>query len=195
MLMKKTILKEKDYIEFYKTVLYGDLSEPLKSAIKAAYKDMQRTIHGISKNPYKIIMLSNAEKVISESINKLLHQNINNQNNFDKWHKSTCDMIIGCFEHQKFTYGQAQKWLNMTLKYLSMFDHKCIETIYEYCHVPIDNYIIECVGKKFKTTWSRIDSYDEYIKFQEDFRSEYNNSIPLDKEFYMWINISTKQRK
>lgn len=193
--MKKTKLTEIDYNEFYKTMLYGDLSNPLNNAIKAAYRDVCRTITGFSKNPNHDYILENAKKNIKESIEKLLCSEINTQTDFNKWHKKSSERLIKSFENQNFTYGQAQKWINMTLKYLSMFDHKKVEKIYEYCHIPIDNYILETVRKKgmvsveFKSAWSRINSYSDYLKFQEEFR-ENSKEIPLDKEFYMWINSS-----
>ena len=192
--MKKTKLTEKDYNEFYKTMLYGNLSDPLKVAIKSAYRDLCRTISGFSKNPDHDDIFKNATAEMNKVIKELLHQNITDQKDFDEWHKWACEMLIKSFKNQKFTYGQAQKWINMTLKYLSMFDYKKIEKVYEYCHIPIDNYILDKTGKKFKTAWSRINSYEDYLDFQLFFRTKYKN-IPLDEEFYMWINASQSSRR
>ena len=191
--MEKTKLTEKDYNEFYKTMLYGNLSDPLKSAIKSAYRDVCRTITGFSKNPSHDEILSGAKNKMCSIVKELLNQNIDGQSSFDEWHKWACDSLIKCFKGQKFTYGQAQKWVNMTMKYLSMFDYKQVEKVYEFCHVPIDNYIIEIVGVKFDTAWSRVESYEKYLEFQELFRNKYKG-IPLDNEFYMWINASKEKR-
>ena len=75
----------------------------------------------------------------------------------------------------------------MTLKYLSMFDHKVTEETYEYYHVPIDNYILNATNYKFDTAWSKINSYEKYLEFQKWFREKYKG-IPLDVEFNMWLN-------
>jgi hypothetical protein len=50
-------------------------------------------------------------------------------------------------EEQRFYYGQAQKWLNMTLKYMwftGLWNEK-IENLLPVLHVPIDNHVIESV--------------------------------------------------
>jgi DNA polymerase-3 subunit alpha len=78
------------------------------------------------------------------------------------------------FETQEFYYGQAQKWINMCLKYLSMLDHSLVENHYEYFHVPIDNYIVDTTGIKLYVAWSRLDDYNEYLKFQKSFRRLYD---------------------
>ena len=51
---------------------------------------------------------------------KTLHDN---QEKFDKWHEFACKRLI-TFSNDILTYGQAQKWINMTLKNLSMIDHR-----------------------------------------------------------------------
>ena len=191
--MKKTKLTEKDYTEFYKAMLYGDLSDPLKVAIKTAYLDLCRTISGFSKNSDHDDIIKNAKDEMKKVIKELLHQNITEQGDFDEWHKWACDKLIKSFRNQKLTYGQAQKWINMTLKYLSMFDHEKVEKVYEYCHMPIDSYIIEAVGEDFKTKWSKIESYEQYFNYQKMLRNKYENKILIDVEFYMWINEKRKR--
>ena len=81
----------------------------------------------------------------------------------------------------------------MTLKYLSLFDHEKVEKVYEYCHMPIDSYIIEAVGEDFKTKWSKIESNEQYFNYQKMLRNKYENKILLDVEFYMWINEKRKR--
>ena len=130
-------------------------------------------------------ILDSAYLLITEAIEKTGKQI--DQEQFDFLHKLTCERLITFFENQKFTYGQAQKWINMSIKYVSMFNHKMTEKYYEYCHIPIDNYIIHATKYRFNTAWSKIDSYDEYINFQKWFRNNYDG-IPLDIEFNMWLN-------
>jgi hypothetical protein len=185
--MRKTKLTDRDYDEFYKTMFYGDLSDPLKAAIKSAYRDLCRTISGFSKKANHDFILSNANRELKIMVQELLSKGVKNQGDFDNWHRKTCTRLIKQFDDQPFTYGQAQKWINMTLKYLSMFDYVMVKSVYEYCHIPVDNYIIEKVGYSFNSAWSKINSYDEYLEFQKVFRLSTKN-IPLDEEFYMWIN-------
>ena len=88
--------------------------------------------------------------------------------NYDKWHKAICDEMTECYKTVKmkstqdnsaFTYGNAQKWLNMTIKYLFIvnsvmemlgaaedfrkFYRNKFEKFEGYFHVPIDSYIIK----------------------------------------------------
>lgn len=184
--LKKTILTEADYNEFYKAVLYGKIEDPLFTAVPVAYRDMCRTIRGFAKNPDHDQIFRSCEQVIYDEIERMIKWNgKSSQDMFDKWHESTCKRLI-LFSTDILTYGQAQKWINMTLKYLSMFDHKQTEKVYEFFHVPIDNYIIKATNYKFTSAWSKINSYEEYIDFQRWFRNHYDG-IPLDVEFNMWL--------
>ena len=141
----------------YKTIEDSNLKESIKKASKKAYKE--------------------ATSKIIKCINCLLNNNIN----YDDWHNYLCKTIIFSFTHYLkdykvdfwFTYGNAQKWVNMTMKYLYIiagclevvgeidiaeFDKernktnkkkwKAINEIYKYFHVPVDSYIIESVWNK-----------------------------------------------
>ena len=92
-----------------------------------------------------------------------------NQGAYDKFHFELCEQIIEEYRKRdvaELTYGQAQKWVNMTMKYLSMISHSSVKKCYEYCHIPIDNYILQATSKTLSTTWSRLEDYDEYLSFQ-----------------------------
>ncbi len=87
---------------------------------------------------------------------------------FEEWHKAICDEMTERYKTVKmkssqdnsaFTYGNAQKWLNMTIKYLFIvnsvmemlgaaedfrdFYRRKFKDFEGYFHVPIDSYIIE----------------------------------------------------
>ena len=44
--MKSTILTENDYNMFYKSIIYGNIGDPIRTSIKSAYRDVCRTITG-----------------------------------------------------------------------------------------------------------------------------------------------------
>lgn len=184
--MRKTILTENDYNTFYKAILYGKIEDPIEKAIFVAYRDLCRTIRGFSKNKDHDRIFYTCVNVLNDDIKQLLEHLKPSQENFDKWHKFACDRLI-CFSEEILTYGQAQKWVNMALKYVSMFDHNATAPTYEYYHVPIDNYILKSTKyKEFDTAWSKITSYEKYLEFQKWFRNNYDG-IPLDVEFTMWL--------
>ena len=67
---------------------------------------------------------------------------------FDDWHNALCKGIINCSESiYPISYGIAQKWVNMTLKYLLIcgYDFKEKETS---LHVPVDSYIYKAFACK-----------------------------------------------
>jgi len=91
--------------------------------------------------------------------------------------------------------GQAQKWLNMALKYVYVFGESRLpgyEAFYRFCHVPIDNIALDSpafagLGKIDKLKpWSRIEKYKPYLEFQKDVRRRYPTSAPLAVEFWAW---------
>lgn len=87
--------------------------------------------------------------------------------NFVEWHYNTCNAVKKPFEcwglGDFFSYGNAQKIVNMTLKYLYL-----LSSIVDYCgipcevkeiftavkdesktlHIPIDSYIIDAIWQK-----------------------------------------------
>lgn len=91
---------------------------------------------------------------------------------FVLWHHQVCDQLIafyretdslvirGCNTATSLTFGQAQKWLNMALKYLWLLNRagilsdadSAIVDRYEHeFHVPLDSYILRYVAKKDKS--------------------------------------------
>ena len=78
---------------------------------------------------------------------------------YDEWHHTTCMAVCDKYDEQRlncFTYGNAQKWVNMTMKYLYLFDSLGLgnspiifdDGMAQCLHVPVDSYIIESVWDK-----------------------------------------------
>ena len=114
------------------------------------------------------------------------------QINSDAWHKSLCQRIVAGYKSYglEFSAGQAQKWLNMTIKYLYMYGGTDLSSIINYCHVPLDNYVFNIAKRIFNISfpnkrWSRITDYNEYMDYQYKLRnSVYSERIaPLKWEF------------
>lgn len=161
------------------------------------------------------------------------------KDNFDDWHSATCNEIMkkakecpGFYEQkllgkrneddkEVFYYGQAQKWINMTIKYMLMFD--CFRdyrrNYEEKLHVPVDSYVIKAakkLQKKLKeknlgidikfpaNVWSKL-KVDEYINFQktlkcalekladiEPNKSEYKSRYKWEEK--EWVEIAKEER-
>jgi hypothetical protein len=186
-------LTKKEIEEYLCKLYFGDISNPIKASIKMAYLDFCRTLHGIQKDG-GIKLREKAKVKLEGQINTLFELKIDSQESFDQWHKSCCKKLIQCFEdYGNFHYGHAQKWINMTLKYVFVLDQQKTNNIYQYFHIPIDNVVLEGLkGMKgiysftVSCPWSKIDSYEEYLNFQIWFRNTFYG-IPMDNEFRLWM--------
>lgn len=142
---------------------------------------------------------------------------------FDAWHIECCNKIIALAVEcqglvESFTYGQAQKWVNMTLKYMDIsgfWDQKeQFIRLRQSLHVPVDSYILEASadhqvllprmdGKGNSTysestskKWSNWDE-DDYKAFigigqvsDSDLRKKISNLAEWEDE--NWIRIAWK---
>jgi hypothetical protein len=104
-------------------------------------------------------------------------------------------------ENFTFSYGQAQKWLNMTLKYMLIaqsgeldvgWEKSLNNKIVRSLHVPVDKYILDIAEKELEVlppegAWSTWD-YEEYETYQKDLRSEIKEKSPIEWEFTAWTD-------
>ena len=126
------------------------------------------------------------------------------------WHKAACDairdkanspegnLLLLKPDHQ-FTYGQAQKWVNMSLKYLYMMGFDDMSHVEQVIHVPVDSLIIDAandLGVRWpSTSWSKLDNYPEYLTFQKKLRKIIQGSTerPLVWENHAWIEQARRR--
>lgn len=68
-------------------------------------------------------------------------------------------------DNKRFSFGNAQKLLNMTAKYMyiSCYANELIREKFKECHCPMDSYMIKHVYKMIKDK-SNIDKYKPYEK-------------------------------
>lgn len=136
-----------------------------------AYQDLARTIdYEISAEKLKTmgkeaVAYNNQKKKFISEINEEIVSSIQQMPNpneyeidtyrcvFDELHERTCKKIVertptpGLIKGNKpLTYGQAQKWLNMTIKYMRFFNgifpdpNRRFESA---LHVPVDHFILQ----------------------------------------------------
>lgn len=223
--MKIMVLEFLKYAYF--NITKGDsMNDILSKCANKAYMDLCRTIKfktvdGNIKAEYKAKicdMLVNEYNVLINAV-KIADDK---QTVFDCEHKRICDGIIKTYsEISEFTYGQAQKWLNMTFKYVILIEEDSI--LKSYLHIPVDSYImqavgsdnpklkhclkLECIPQKNGTVgkyseisskpWSKWD-YEEYIAFQNCIRkaiSESSYSFPIEWENQAWIEVAEYRKQ
>ena len=190
--MKKSVISFDEKMSWWKGDLFVD--DVITLAMTKAYRDLMRTIRGFSRNSEHDAIIQNARQTLRDSITAILSAEINTQADFDGLHKAACCNLISSFQGQTFTVGQAQKWINMTFKYLHLLDDSDVQKVYEYCHVPIDNYMLKITNYTLGQAWSKLDDYEEYLEYQNWFRNKYPDDIPLDKEFYLWLEAGRATR-
>ena len=117
--------------------------------------------------------------------------------------------------NQEFTFGNTQKLINMTVKYIyiSAYVQRCEEfrNLFADCHCPLDRRMAAVVGKEFDETddeaaqvikeessdiykkinkditWSKVDK-ETYNCYQQMVRllAEKKNLIPIEYDFVKW---------
>lgn len=189
----------------------------LKCAHKA-YLDFNRTLRFNGGSDKRRQFTTLVEQKIIDKIKAYNRQG----DDFDTWHEIVCNEIINIANEEKkpllkkpFSYGQAQKWLNMTLKYLWLLD--ILDNIdEEKLHVPVDNFILQAIKEsvgideekntlksrittvttneqyKFgKEPWSNL-GYYEYRDIQNQIK-ESINMTRIEWENMAWIEIAKKR--
>jgi hypothetical protein len=174
---------------------FGDGADWLGLCISRAYRDFSRTLHGIADMPH--IRQLASEAVARRFTDPRDDSTITDQDAFDRWHRSACRGLCSLYaEHgyTRFHVGQAQKWLNMTLKYVyTMGDQRLpgYGHLYPFAHSPLDNIMLRQLNMigdppELSAPWSRISDYDEYLRFQRWMRACFTGSAPLAVEFHLW---------
>ncbi|MBR6515035.1 MAG: hypothetical protein IKT46_09420 [Clostridia bacterium] len=167
-----------------------------------AYLDLCRTIRFKSKDETEHRAFRNkTNKLIVGLVGDLLNQKEFDENLYT-WYEEACEKIIYEASEvcKEFYFGHAQKWLNMTVKYmLVMGIHKEeFDVIKPYLHIPVDNYIIKAAREKFgikisSEVWSKWEG-PEYREFQRQLRAKTEGSA-VDWEASAWIEIADKENK
>lgn len=175
--------------------------------VARAYRDFSRTAHGITKSPggsnLKTSAHSLVEELLAEAIDPRAPWRLST---FDTWHQQGCARICAHYAgggYPTFRVGQAQKWLNMSIKYalslaaLDMVAIKHPQALRRVAHVPLDEFILTALMAYGATTlphrWSRISEYKPYMSVQQWIRTRFPNSSPLDVEFHTYIEETTRR--
>lgn len=183
-----------DQADYVLRLYFGPGDDLLVRAIRRAHQDLSRTVHGIGDHPEA---RPKAESILREGLASLtISPPPATQTFFDAWHRKTCEQLCRAYAdagYTKFTIGQAQKWLNMAMKYVFVFGEQRLpgyERFFRFAHVPIDNIILEAAAfeglRIFRERWSRIGDYDDYLAFQQAVRERFPDSAPLAVEFWAW---------
>ena len=175
-----------------------DENKKKELAVERAYRDFCRTIRkgekGINEGIGDLVECKKkTAKTIIDELSKM------DFDKYDYWHNELCGKIIA----NKYTYGQAQKWVNMTMKYLIVLGDANVIANKKLLHIPLDSIIIDKAlekdlltqktldDNKF-TSWSGINTKELYDAIQKEIREKLQNQTPIMWEFQAWNDSTAK---
>lgn len=182
MVENKTTLQVNKYADRF---LMAEVKN-FEGAAHKAYADMARRTLRIKENSKERIALKkSATEILRQAVEKLK----NDPSDFPKWHEKSCNALIACYGGQ-ISYGQAQKWLNMLLKYLYVYDVNGYETLFSSperitaLDMPVDSKVIETLHRKYNVKrptagWSVWDR-NTYRAYQAAARSALQNASDIE---------------
>jgi len=192
-------IKEDFYIK-----LYFNIDEGFETAgLRRAYLDFSRTL--FKKDKINIQANETDEernKKRNETeihllcvLKEIINTNFSSQKEFDIKHREIVSELTQYW--CKLTIGQAQKWINMTLKYWLLFGEKRIKGIdknAQFFHIPIDSYVQKGMFNETNPKpWSKINDYDTYMNYQITHRKKSPRNIPLHDEFLFFNKYLSKK--
>ena len=187
-----------DQFDYLLRLYFGGDSDRLSGCIARAYRDLNRTLHGLAKVPEGEGLRVRASAVVRAFLRDLVGPASVDQLTFDRRHHAACIELCSTYSaagFAEFRVGQAQKWLNMALKYVFAFGESRLPGYagaFRLAHIPLDNIILGQLRgygvPRLTTRWSRLAEYDEYMDIQRWVRSAFAGSAPLAVEFALWQN-------
>lgn len=212
MSMRPELQQQRDFLF---QIYFGGNGDELDRFISRAYRDLNRTFSGIGKldNELKSQILNGAKEDLKKRVVTLSEDNDISLDRFNAWHDSTCKALKNYYDKSlntvtkiRFTYGQAQKWINMTMKYCWVCGGKKLDGLQKWfpmAHAAVDEVIlIAALEEKVVTNrpcvkWSKWDNEQEYKDFQFTLRNAaaMKNKVPLELEFEWWEKYRSKLTK
>lgn len=188
-----------------KSLSYKEKEKILSAVINRAYRDASSHVLSISTgNPRDADSKVKPDDIITEEI-----CNLTEKTEYDKWHCKVCSRLINVYANcqynkkdqnteLRFSYGIAQKWVNMTMKYMTILCDICdemelynspfykafgktINALRNRFHSPVDRYIIDAA-------WLYCTDIVMPLKENKSIRRNYPYSIPSEyvKPWSQW---------
>ena len=196
--MKETPIDE-EIERFLLQCLFRGLDDPYGLSMNRAYLDFCRTLRIADKEKAEGAR-RNAEKVLRNEVHSILAACCTHQDQYDSWHYGVCQKLEKEYEPSgcTLTLGHAQKWVNMTLKYLCVQKDNQAIAVLQYLHAPLDSYVFQAAKEQLNLdppcqAWSKLSDYQDYIAYQSAIR-ERSSQPALVWEFAAW-NVTASQQK
>ena len=190
----------------YLGILYFGTAESPRRYVNRAYRDLSRTLHLKDASTSRESKVNEcARYLVGRFVEAMDGQAVcRSDADFDAWHRATCTSLMKKFGETDMRYGHAQKWVNMTLKYLftahelDLYDVRELAGWYEYAHMPIDNVVLQALEDgglphPRPSVWSQMGE-EAYFEFQKALRATYAE-CPMDVEFMLWRGVGRPTRR
>lgn len=134
-----------------------------KNAVHLAYLDAARTFSKINSSS------GTAEAELAKAIqNYFKGQACAKKEDFDTLHFNLCNDFIknlSSIGYTSVTYGQAQKIVNMTFKYLYCLNGATspqYNDYFDFCHVALDSFTLEWIWRNCNPKASKLNKYEAW---------------------------------
>lgn len=174
---------------------FGTQGSELDRFLSRAYRDMNRTLRRIAILDPDGEIRKKGNVTLTNAFQRLQQNtDVPDFNKYDEWHRKVSDELIANYAPVlEMAYGQAQKWINMTMKYCMVCggsNRQGLAPWFPFAHIPVDGVILTIAKEKEGVVslpyvaWSKWDT-DRYLKFQNKIRSiaEKQGLSPLELEF------------
>jgi hypothetical protein len=200
-------LQDHDWLAFYRDLYlgFGTPDNLVSRCVRRAYRDFNRTWHG-ARDP-----TARREERRTAGLTTIVDAVVGLQRrqmsarSFDTWHTNTMKDVVSVTdpvaEGTGLTLGQAQKWINMSLKYAIGSRTPGLRWVEPLAHIPIDRIILAQLGKDPicqpaldclpHGAWSKLQDGAAYLAFQRKLRLATAPSYPLALEFRLWLAASS----
>lgn len=127
-------------------------------------------------------------------IDKVLNDKYTSQNTYDEDFLritiSISKYINDKMRNEEFTFGNAQKFLNIFFKYLYIISYKNggLKKNFRFCHCPMDRQLLENIWKKRVNSDITLGKRDYFLKSwgNENFEIDENGSKKLPKRYILF---------
>lgn len=190
------VVSVSDWDDFVAVCYFGREGDWLDRCIRRAYLDMNRTLHGMSTlGEGRADWKSSEQRVLRDRLTMLLGEHACTQASFDAWHHESMDALKRVSSKHGFplSVGQAQKWINMSIKYAIALGERRVPEfcrVYDVAHVALDNVVLERLTElgmsPLGCAWSRLDDYGQYMGCQQWVRDHFQDICLVEVEYRLW---------
>ncbi len=148
-------------------------------AVYAAYLDASRTFEEIGNKKDSAL-----SKLAESILDYFKGDPYTKPEDFDTFHDGLCTNFIKNLKDETYsaTYGQAQKVVNMTFKYLYCLDDAIAkyDEHFRFCHIALDTFTLEWIWRKCRPSYTgKVNKYEAWSNLEKtDYTDSHNTKRP-----------------